>query len=95
MVMRRRIVARSSATDQGVVADALFRALVVPLLHRALVPCLQRSRRFLPCFVASLLQLRPQLRPPVTGLQLRLLVPLLLRQVYHPHGSSTLVPLFI
>jgi len=91
MAMRRRIVARSSATDQGVVADALFRALVVPLLHRALVPCLQRSRRFLPCFVASLLQLRP----PVTGLQLRLLVPLLLRQVYHPHGSSTLVPLFI
>jgi len=91
MALRRRIVARSSATDQGVVADALFRALVVPLLHRALVPCLQQSRKFLPYFVASLLQLRP----PVTGLQLRLLVPLLLRQVYHPHGSSTLVPLFI
>jgi hypothetical protein len=66
--------------------------LVVPLLRRALVLCLQRSSRFLPCFVASLLQLKPLLM----GLQLRLLVPhLLLRHVYHPDGFLTLVPLFI
>jgi hypothetical protein len=91
MATRRRIVIRSSANDRGGVAGAFLRALVVPLLHRALVLCLQRSRRFSPCFVALLLQLRP----PLTGLLLRLLVPLLLRQVYHPRGFLTLVPLFI
>jgi hypothetical protein len=72
--MRRRIVARSSVIGKGVVIDAPLQALVVPPLRRDLVPCLQRSRRCLPCFVVSLLQLRPLL----TGLQLRLLVPPLL-----------------
>jgi hypothetical protein len=61
MAMRRRIVARSSAIDRGVVVvvdatlRASLRALVAPLLRRALVPCLLWSRMFLPCFVASLL----------------------------------------
>jgi hypothetical protein len=91
--MRRRIAARSIAIDKGIMIDAPLKGLLVLLLCRVLVLCLQRSRRFLPCFVASLLQLRPLLM----GLQLWLLVPplLLLRQVYHPHGFSTLVPLFI
>ena len=76
MVMRS--VARSSATDRGVMADtslrAPLRALVALLLLRALVQCLQWSRRFLPCFVALLLWLRHQLM----GILLRLLVLLVL-----------------
>ena len=72
------------------VIGATLQALVVPLLRRALVLCLQPSRRFLLCSAASLLQLR------LTGLQLRPLVPhlLLLRhQVHHHRGFLILVPL--
>jgi hypothetical protein len=52
MLMRRRIVARNSLIGRGVVVGtplkAPLRAPAFLLLSRALVPCLQRSKRFSP-----------------------------------------------